>query len=398
MMERHVYANESNSSYIHFQSNFKENKDLIKVNDWIANENSVFPASNMSSFIFPRASVSNTTPLHPAFNFSMSEAQTIVDENTSGSYLEPRAKLIVIIAYILLIVLGTLENVVIAIVLIIKRQEKRTAANIYVINLTISDITLCLICMPFTLIKLTRINWQLGSLLCKLVPVLQCTNILVSTATIVTIAADRYLKIVRVGNSMRRPKYYNQISIACIWLVSLAFPLPLFKYYYVEPVMLHHFLLFKRCVEDWTSRNVQLTWTWTLIIIQYFIPILVLVFVHINIKNFLSKHQTNSLSAARKLQELKRNRRTTILLTMIAATFAVSWLPWHIVNILLDLHYLSNLKPENLYVILSFCHIMAMSTACTNPVLYGWLNTNLRNEILTTTTNLFSAVSMAVTL
>ena len=326
----------------------------------------------------------------PVFNFPLSEVYSIVQENNTGSYLGPTAKIVIMVLYVTLIVVGTFGNVMVALI-IVKRKEMRTAANIYVMNLTVSDITLCLICMPFTLAGLMVKNWKLGSLICKLVPVLQCTNILVSTATIVAIAGDRYMAIVRIG-SRPRSKHCNQLSVAAIWAVSLVFPLPLFSYYFVEPVKIENILLYERCVEVWSSRKTQMTWTITLIVIQYVIPILVLIFVHIQIKNFLSRHQMSSLSATRKSQELERNRRTTILLTTIAGTFAVSWLPWHVVNLLADFHYFHS--PEYFYAVFGSCHILAMSTACSNPVLYGWLNTNLRREMRALMTSFFKSVSI----
>ena len=223
------------------------------------------------------------------FNFSLTEVINIVSENTRGSYLGSSAKIIIMTLYIILISVGLLGNVAVALV-IAKKHETIAARNLYVINLAISDITLCLICMPFTLASLMEKNWSLGTTICKLIPVLQCSNILVSTATIVAIATDRYLTIVRVG-CRPRPQYWNKISLAAIWIVSLLFPLPLFRYYYLERVMLKDFLLFEKCVEKWSSFRIQMAWIGTLVIIQYLIPILVLFFVHIRIKRFLNKHK-----------------------------------------------------------------------------------------------------------
>lgn len=326
----------------------------------------------------------------PRLNFNDSEFYNIVEEYNTSSYLGPTATIVIMTLYVTLIVLGTFGNVMIAFV-IVKRKEIRTARNLYVFNLTVSDITLCLICMPFTLAGLMVKNWQLGSVICKLVPFLQCMNILVSTATIVAIAGDRYLTIVRV-RSGHRSKHYNQISLAAIWVVSLVFPLPLVRYYTVIPVSFQDLLLFEKCVLDWPSRQIQVAWIITLLIIQYIIPILVLIFVHIRIKNFLSRQKMSNLSTTRKTQELVRNRHATILLTTVAGTFAVSWLPWHVVNLLADFYYFDE-NHEFLYALLGSCHIIAMSTACSNPVLYGWLNNNLRKELRGFFSFCFKAVS-----
>ena len=42
-----------------------------------------------------------------------------------------------------------------------------------------------------------------------------------------------------------------------------------------------------------------------------------------------------------------------------------------------------NLLPRQMYYfMLGVCHCVAFSSCVSNPVLYGWLNTNLRKEFL----------------
>ena len=44
---------------------------------------------------------------------------------------------------------------------------------------------------------------------------------------------------------------------------------------------------------------------------------------------------------------------------------------------------MSNQVPVQMYYfILGVCHCVAFSSCVSNPVLYGWLNTNLRKEFL----------------
>nr|XP_053639900.1 neuropeptide Y receptor type 6-like [Cherax quadricarinatus]XP_053639902.1 neuropeptide Y receptor type 6-like [Cherax quadricarinatus]XP_053639903.1 neuropeptide Y receptor type 6-like [Cherax quadricarinatus]XP_053639904.1 neuropeptide Y receptor type 6-like [Cherax quadricarinatus] len=307
------------------------------------------------------------------------EIVNILQETNQKSYLGTAAKVSLITIYSLLITVGILGNLIVAFV-IGHRPELRTARNVYIVNLTVSDVSMCLVCMPFTLVGLLHKNWSLGNLICKLVPVLQCTNILVSTATIVAIAADRYLTIVCVKRS-KDPRAYIPWSVAAIWLVSLVFPLPLFAYYFVKKVQIKDYLLYEKCMESWSSPVVKYTWNITLIVMQYIIPILVLSFVHGRIHNYLSSHKMSQRDARRAQREIERNRRTTILLTSIAVTFAICWLPWHVVNLLADFNYAGFQEPEYFYMVFGSCHAVAMSSACINPILYGWLNTNLRKEM-----------------
>ena len=70
-----------------------------------------------------------------------------------------------------------------------------------------------------------------------------------------------------------------------------------------------------------------------------------------------------------------------MLLSTISATFAASWLPYHLLNIIHDYTH----KPEShvtLYSLSAWFYGIAMSTVISNPILYGWLNPTLRREIV----------------
>ncbi|MCL4160416.1 UNVERIFIED_CONTAM: hypothetical protein GTU68_041232 [Idotea baltica] len=325
------------------------------------------------------------------FDFPLNDVYKVISEKSQGSYLGLTAQVVFITLYVAMIVLGIIGNILVAFV-IGNKAELRTARNLYIINLTISDVSMCLVCMPFTLVGLLTKNWTLGNVICKLIPALQCTNILVSTATIVAIAADRYRTIVR-GNRRFGSQTNVPWSVILIWVISLGFTCPLFIYYYVERVTLRGIFIYDTCRDNWQPPNIKAFWTICLLLMQYVIPILVLGFVHVKIRNFLRENQATMRDPRRMQKEIERNRRTTTLLTSVALTFAVSWLPWHVVNFLADFHYSGFKRPEYFYAVFGGCHVIAMSTSITNPILYGWLNTNLKKEL----SGLFSRTYKRVT-
>ncbi|XP_053639908.2 neuropeptide Y receptor type 6-like [Cherax quadricarinatus] len=315
---------------------------------------------------------------HPLFNFSINEAYDIISDTQAG-YLDVVTQVVFIVCYISLILFGVGGNMMVGWV-IWRKRTMRTPRNLYIINLTMSDLSMCLICMPITLVGLLHKNWGMGSLVCKLVPVLQGANIMVSTSTVVAIAVDRYATIVKVGRSMGS-KLNVAASICAIWASSVLFALPLYFYYIVKQVKLHNILLYARCVDQWPSRSVKNVWIIALLLTQYGIPMVVLSVVHARIKRYLGQHMMGQYDARRAQKEIERNRKTTILLSTIAVAFGVCWLPWNIVNLLADFGYEGFRDPTHLYTVFGACHMIAMSSACINPVLYGWLNTNLRREL-----------------
>ncbi|KAG8307198.1 hypothetical protein J6590_028473 [Homalodisca vitripennis] len=72
--------------------------------------------------------------------------------------------------------------------------------------------------------------------------------------------------------------------------------------------------------------------------------------------------------------------------TSVAILFALSWLPLGIFSLTADVLYseesFSRVSSQDLYVTLAVCHVTAMTSAVSNPVVYGWLNSNIRQELL----------------
>lgn len=83
------------------------------------------------------------------------------------------------------------------------------------------------------------------------------------------------------------------------------------------------------------------------------------------------------------MRAIRRNRRATMALLNVTILFAVSWLPWNAFNLWLDFADVKSVKLDSrtLYLIFSICHLIAMTSATSNSIMYGWLNTNIRKEL-----------------
>ena len=74
--------------------------------------------------------------------------------------------------------------------------------------------------------------------------------------------------------------------------------------------------------------------------------------------------------------------KTNRLLSAVALTFAISWLPLNIFNLVVDSANPFGDDLDTMLIIYAVCHLCGMSSACVNPLLYGWLNVKLRQEIV----------------
>lgn len=80
---------------------------------------------------------------------------------TQNRAIDYTSLVILTVAYALLIVFGVAGNGLVCMA-VARKPSMRTARNVYIINLAISDLLLCLITMPFSLVEISVKFWPLG--------------------------------------------------------------------------------------------------------------------------------------------------------------------------------------------------------------------------------------------
>lgn len=109
------------------------------------------------------------------------------------------------------------------------KKSMQTVTNLFIMNLALSDILMCLLAVPFTPISFFQEDWQLGKFLCHLVPFSLGVSVYVSTLTSLAIAIDRYFVIVHPYKP-RMKLGVCCLLIAVVWIVSISISLPLAIY------------------------------------------------------------------------------------------------------------------------------------------------------------------------
>ncbi|XP_045104745.1 neuropeptide F receptor-like [Portunus trituberculatus] len=288
-------------------------------------------------------------------------------------------------AYGLLIVLGAAGNSLVVLA-VVRKPAMRTARNVFIINLAISDLLLCLVTMPLTLMELLTQYWPLGDtpFVCRLVGTLQATSIFVSTISITAIALDRYHVIVYpTQTSMQKVGAVS--SLLVVWVLAFLLALPNFLWRSLEhhSVNLPGLEVVSFCFEDWPFQHGRAYYSVVVILLQYCLPILTVSIAHARICTKLKYRMTSATTrASRTRKEDVRMRKTNTLLVAIALIFCLSWMPLNLYNVIVDLHNPFGDNTELMLVVYAVCHMAGMSSACSNPLLYGWLNDNFRKEFL----------------
>ncbi|XP_064601122.1 neuropeptide F receptor-like [Liolophura sinensis] len=318
-------------------------------------------------------------------NYSAHDYMPILQEyKHQDRWFDKPTEVTITIAYCTIILLGLLGNGIVC-VIVSRKENLRSAKNLFIMNLSISDIMMCVISMPFTLLKLTMKNWPLGKIMCKIVPFVHMTDVFVSTATIVAIAVYRHRCIVyaKKKSSSKRTIVY---TLVMLWAISLALSLPVFIFSEVRPIqMMHTLVRYDICMEVWPSGKIRGLYTILLVVVQYLLPLVVISILHSRICHFLRLRITENpitrRNFERSLRAIHRHRKNMTILTSIAMTFGITWLPLTVLNIMADYDYRIFLE-SNFNLAYAICHLTAMLSASLNPIIYGGLNPNFREEFL----------------
>ena len=134
---------------------------------------------------------SGLTTLLPATTNNVSISNTteeLPDDITQEVWLRG----ILITFYIVIFIVGISGNLLVVFV-VVRNKSMQTITNIFITNLAVSDIMMCLLAVPFTPLSAFLKSWVFGDALCHIVPMTLGVSVYVSTLTSTAIAIDRYL-------------------------------------------------------------------------------------------------------------------------------------------------------------------------------------------------------------
>uniref|UniRef100_A0A1A8BXX7 Neuropeptide Y receptor Y4 n=1 Tax=Nothobranchius kadleci TaxID=1051664 RepID=A0A1A8BXX7_NOTKA len=346
-------------------------------------------------------------------------------EHEEQCHMSPVLTTCLVVWYSVTLVLGLVGNIGL-ICIITHRREKINVTSIFICNLSFSDILMCVFCLPFTVIYTLMDHWVFGSLLCRLVPFIQCMSVTVSVLSLVFIALERHQLIINPsGWKPSVPQAHT--AVVLIWILAsftstpfLAFQiltdepytnvvLPLYQQMYPHaylnaslpqyssypfknasvPLNLYRSLFsfvptsphMEACVEHWPSPEHRVAYTTWLLLFQYCGPLLLVLLCYVRVFVRL-RHRKDMLDRARtpESQRMTHSRRINIMLVALITAFALCWLPLTIFNVLSDWN-LEALPICHHNLLFSLCHLLAMSSTCINPIIYGFLNSNFRQEV-----------------
>ncbi|CAH0721066.1 unnamed protein product, partial [Brenthis ino] len=294
---------------------------------------------------------------------------TLLEKYSLNRKVDDPTRALVLTFYGILVTIGAVGNALV-VISVVRKPVMRTARNMFIVNLAVSDALVCCVGTPLTLMELLTKHWPLPDWpsLCKACGAIQAISIFVSTISITAIALDRYQLIVYPT----RPGLQTMgalVTMFFIWVTAFALASPL---YIFRNLKTHKFGLLGMdslsfCIEDWPIDNGRAIYSVFSLIFQYLVPVLVVVIAHVQIHKRLRGRR-------------RTTRKTPAILIAIAATYVISWFPLNVFNLVADFSTEDLLDEKAMTITYAICHMFGMSSAVSNPLLYGWLNDNFRKE------------------
>ncbi|GMS80848.1 hypothetical protein PENTCL1PPCAC_3023, partial [Pristionchus entomophagus] len=303
-----------------------------------------------------------------------------IDDITTKVFLKTFFTLV----YSFIFFVGLIANLGVLIA-VLQNRRLRSARNIFLLNLILTDLLLVLTAVPVTPWYALTKNWQFGTILCHLMPLSNSCSVFVTSWSLTAIAIDKFLHIIdpTLAPVSKRQALATTILI---WVLSTLINVPyLMSYelvdgsYYVgnttKPFCGHF------CDEtNWQSENSRRMYGTMVMLLQFVIPMAIISYCYFRILNKVSKDSivgndqfAHSLSQKQRLDAMSRKKRVNYILIGMVMTFIGCWLPLTCVNLLKDFKSEPSFITSQPFFWPLIAHFCAMSLVIWNPLLFFWL-------------------------
>ncbi|KAG5271296.1 hypothetical protein AALO_G00178150 [Alosa alosa] len=297
--------------------------------------------------------------------FNRSEQTATSDKLLFGIGMD---NFITLLVFGLIFTLGVMGNSMVITVLARSKPGKpRSTTNIFILNLSVADLSYLLFCIPFQSTIYMMQSWVLGAFICKFIHYFFTVSMLVSIFTLSAMSVDRYIAIVhsRKSSSIRVARH-ALVGVIIIWILSLAMAAP----------VAHYQDLFERdnstyCWEVWPNPNHKKIYVVCTFVFGYVLPLLLISFCYAKVLNHLHKKLRNM---SKKSEASKKKTAQTVLVVVVV--FCLSWLPHHVVHLWVEFGNFPLNQASFVFRVMAHC--LAYSNSSVNPIIYAFLSENFR--------------------
>lgn len=256
-----------------------------------------------------------------------------------------------------------------------RSRSLRTPANMFIINLAITDLLMCLTQAPIFFTTSMHKRWIFGEKGCELYAFCGALFGICSMITLMVIAVDRYFVITRplasIGVLSRKRAL---LVLMAAWVYSLGWSLPPFFGWsaYVPEGLL------TSCTWDYVTFTPSVrAYTMLLFIFVFFIPLIVIVYCYFFIfkairttNNAVCKMGSsngNTRDSMKTFHRLKNEWKMAKIALIVIMLYVISWSPYSVVALTAFAGYSDFLTPY----MNSVPAVIAKASAIHNPIIYA---------------------------
>ncbi|XP_028324240.1 melanopsin-A-like [Gouania willdenowi] len=253
-----------------------------------------------------------------------------------------------------------------------RSRSLRSPANMFIINLALTDLLMCVTQSPVFFISSINRRWIFGERACELYAFCGALFGICSMITLTIIAVDRYFVITRpltsIGVLSRKRAL---LVLVAAWIYSLGWSLPPFFGWsaYVPEGLL------TSCSWDYMTFTPSVrAYTMLLFIFVFFLPLFIIIFCYIFIfrairatNQAVSKISGGGRDSLRSFQRLQNEWKMAKIALIIILLYVFSWSPYSAVALTAFAGYADMLTPY----MNSVPAVIAKASAIHNPIIYA---------------------------
>ncbi|XP_043912525.1 melanopsin [Protopterus annectens] len=276
---------------------------------------------------------------------------------------------------------GTLGNLLV-IYVFCRSRSLRSPANMFIINLAVSDFLMSVTQTPVFFVTSLHKRWIFGEKGCEIYAFCGALFGITSMITLMVIALDRYFVITRPLTSIGVISKKRAAIILCgVWIYSLAWSLPPFfgwSAYVPEGLM-------TSCTWDYMTFTPSVrTYTMLLFCFIFFIPLIIIIYCYFFIfktikttNKAVQKIGTDNKESNKQLQRMKNEWKMAKIALIVILLYVISWSPYSTVALTAFAGYSYVLTPY----MNSIPAVIAKASAIHNPIIYAITHPKYRTAI-----------------
>ncbi|KAK3727959.1 hypothetical protein QZH41_004904 [Actinostola sp. cb2023] len=289
-----------------------------------------------------------------------------------GEMISSEEIFLTLVVFVVTFVLGVVGNVLVFLVIFAKK-ERRTANDIFLLNLATADLLTVSVSLPLKLLLLVAPYLPLNCFVCKILYPMMTVPYCASIFTITSMAIQRRTAILNPWKGVMSHGW-TLACVAAIWLLSSILTVPLSVFSNVQS---------GSCSLNW-SQEQQKIYVVSIFFIQYSLPLTIIIIAYVQICLNLKKYQKNIVR-----QEIrKENIEITRTIAVIVVLFAVFTLPLQVFW-LLFVYQLETVGFETIAKLHHYAELLTDFHSCLNPLVYGALTRRFRRKYTLLFTSVF---------